>query len=310
VREKDNRPVDPRGYGHAVLSAFWSAVMIVVSKWVMADIDPVSLAALIMTIGAASIAIWTTSRGGWRCMATLGGAGWKWTFGLSAFFFFVILGSLVAIQMMDPTVVAFVSRTETLVAVLLGVWFFGERFTRVEAIGGAFVLAGIVVIRYSGGLEVESGFWIALASAVGFGFAEATAKKTVSIVDPYAFALVRNLFLGAAFTAVAVSTSGFRTPSEPLGWIAVAGVGVSGPFLGRVHFLKALQMIHISKTALVNQALPVWVALLSFLLLRTVPSTREWLGGAVVVAGCVLLILGRTSQPRAADGPAAARPGM
>jgi drug/metabolite transporter (DMT)-like permease len=292
-----------RGYGHAVLSAFWSAVMIVVSKWVMTDIDPISLAALIMFIGAVAVAAWMAARRGWACLSTLRGQGWKWSLGLSALFFFVIISSLYAIRMMDPTVVAFVSRVETLVAILLGVWFFGERFTRREAIGAAFVVIGVVALRYAGGIAIERGFWIILFASIGFGIAEALAKKTVSIVDPFAFALVRNIVLGIACFAVAMARpSGLSLPQDGLGWLAVAGIGVSGPFLGRVHFLKALQMIHISKTALVNQALPIWVALLSFFLLNTVPSQREWLGGAAVILGCVLLILGRGRPARDLEG--------
>lgn len=288
-----------RGYGHAVLSSFWSAVMIVVSKWVMTDVDPVSLASLIMSFGAVAIAAWLTARRSWACLSTLRGAGWKWSVGLSTLFIFVILGTFVAIEIMDPTVVAFLSRVETLVAILLGFWFFGERFTRKEAVGAVFVVLGVVALRYAGGIAIERGFWIILLASIGFGVAEALAKKTVTIVDPLAFSLVRNLILGIAFFVLAsAGTRGFNTPHDALGWIAVAGIGVSGPFLGRVHYLKALQVIHISKTALVSQALPIWVALLSFFILRAVPSEREWLGGVAVLLGCILLVVGRARPAR------------
>jgi len=63
--------------------------------------------------------------------------------------------------------------------------------------------------------------------------------------------------------------------------------------LGRVHYLKALKLIHISKTALVNQAQPVWVAVLALIFLQTMPSEKEWVGGIAVIAGSTLLILGR-----------------
>lgn len=287
-----------RGYGHAVLAAFWSAVMIVVSKWAMREIDPVSLAALIMSAGAFATAAWITARRGWSCVLTLRGDGWKWALGLSFFFVVIIVASLYAISLMDATVVAFVSRVETLVAILLGVWFFSERFTRKEAVGAVFVAVGVVVLRYAGGIAIERGFWIALSSSIGFGVAEAMAKKTVSIVDPFAFALFRNIVLGVSCSAIALARpTGFNVPQETLGWLAVVGIGISGPFLGRVHFLKALQMIHISKTALVGQALPIWVALLSYFVLQTVPSQREWLGGCVVILGCTLLIIGRGRSP-------------
>ena len=65
--------------------------MIVVSKWVMTDIDPISLAALIMSIGAVAVAAWMAARRGWACLSTLRGQGWKWSLGLSALFFFVII---------------------------------------------------------------------------------------------------------------------------------------------------------------------------------------------------------------------------
>jgi drug/metabolite transporter (DMT)-like permease len=200
---------------------------------------------------------------------------------------------------MDPTVVAFVSRVETLVAILLGVWFFGERFTRKEALGAVFVMAGVVALRYAGGIAVERGFWIILLASVGFGVAEALAKKTVSIVDPYIFALVRNMFLGSMCFAIALARpGGLQVPQETLGWLAVVGIGVSGPFLGRVHFLRALQIIHISKTALVSQSQPIFVALVSFFVLSTIPSQREWIGGVIIILGCVLLIAGR-GRPKA-----------
>jgi drug/metabolite transporter (DMT)-like permease len=277
-----------------VLSAFWSAVMLTLSKWSMYELDPVSLVALIMLFGAAAVGVWISITRGWACMATLRGVGWKWTLGLTAFFFFVMYGTFVGLQLLDPTIVAFLSRVETLVAIALGVWLFGERFTRVEIVGATFVILGILALRYSGGIAIERGFWIVLAASVGFGVAEVIAKKTVTIVDPLAFSFVRNLLLGAGFmAAAAVRSRGMMFPGETLGWLVIAAIAISGPFLGRVHYLKALQRIHISKTALISQSQPIWVALLAFIVLRTVPAEREWLGGAIVLLGCVLLVMGR-----------------
>lgn len=291
------------GYAHATLSAFWSAVMITLSKWSMAELDPISLAALIMIFAAAAIAVWLSFTGGWKCLATLKGDGWKWTVGLSALFFFVIYGTFVAINLMDPTIVAFVSRTETLVTILLGVWIFGERFNRLEGIGAIFVVLGVVGLRYVGGVAVERGFWIILASSVGFGIAEAIAKKTVTIVDPIAFSLARTVILGAAFTVVAlVNDDGLILPSQSLGWLAIIAIAISGPFLGRVHFLKALQKIHISKISIVTQSQPIFVALLALVILQTIPTQREWLGGAAILVGCAMLVLGRERPRRLGNG--------
>ena len=283
-----------RGYVHATLAAFWTAVQIAVAKWVLAETDPISLLSLSMTIAAVVLMIWLVFPQRRRRLNTLRGAGWKWTAGLSVLFFFTLLGAFTAIRLLDPTVVSFVSRVETLIAVFLGVVFFRERFTRLEVAGSALVVVGVVAIRYSGGISVERGFWLILAASAGFGVAEVLAKKAVSVVDPLAFAAGRNLFLGIAFLALAgLRSGGPDLPDDPLMWLAITATAISGPVLGRIHFLKALQMIHISKTVLVNQSQPIWVALVAFTIMRQVPSQREWLGGAIVLAGCMMLIAGR-----------------
>jgi drug/metabolite transporter (DMT)-like permease len=279
------------------MAAFWSAVQIAVSKWILTEIDPLSLLALDMSIAAIALVIWLWASQPRRRLATLRGPGWKWTAALSVLFFFTLLGSFMAIELLDPTVVSFVSRVETLVAVILGVTFFRERFTRIEVIGGALVVVGIAAIRYSGGISIERGFWFILVASIGFGIAEVLAKKAVTIVDTLAFTGLRNALLAIAFLAVAgARPGGIATPDRPLMWLGIAVVAFSGPVLARVHFLKALQMIHVSKTVLINQSQPIWVALLAFALLRQIPTQREWLGGALVLAGCVILIAGRQKQ--------------
>jgi drug/metabolite transporter (DMT)-like permease len=269
-------------------------VQIAVSKWVLKEIDPVSLLALCMSIAAVVLMIWLGVSSNRRRLETLRGPGWKWTAGLSVLFFFLLLGAFIAIQLMDPTVVSFVSRVETLVAVILGVVFFRERFTKLEWAGGLLVILGVVAIRYSGGIAVERGFWLILFASAGFGVAEVLAKKAVTIVDPLAFTCGRNILLGIAFLSVAgLRPSGLAIPSDPVIWLGIVAAALSGPVLARVHFLKALQMIQISTTVLVNQSQPIWVALVAFTLLRQIPSEREWLGGAIVLAGCIMLIRGR-----------------
>jgi len=279
---------------HALLAAFWSAVYIAMAKWVLAEIDPISLLALNLPIAAVVLMFWLGTPSSRRRLAGLKGPGWKWTAGLSVLFFFTLLGTFTAIDLMDPTVVSFISRFETLVAVFLGVVFFRERFTKFEGAGSALVVIGVIAIRYSGGISVERGFWLILLASAGFGVAEVLAKKAVSIVDPLAFAGGRNLLLATAFLAVAVlRPSGLDVPRDPLVWLGITATAISGPVLGRIHFLKALQMIHISKTVLVNQSQPIWVALVAFGIMRQIPSQREWLGGLLVLAGCAILIAGR-----------------
>jgi drug/metabolite transporter (DMT)-like permease len=60
--------------------------------------------------------------------------------------------------------------------------------------------------------------------------------------------------------------------------------------MGRILYMKSLMYLPVSKVAVINQFQPVWVALLASIFLHTLPSLREWIGGILIITGCMLLV--------------------
>ena len=73
----------------------------------------------------------------------------------------------------------------------------------------------------------------------------------------------------------------------------VVGVGIGGSVFARLTFLYALKHIEVSKSMLVRQMQPIFVFILSFTTLGLLPTPRELIGGALILAGCTVMIGGR-----------------
>jgi drug/metabolite transporter (DMT)-like permease len=84
----------------------------------------------------------------------------------------------------------------------------------------------------------------------------------------------------------------------------VIGLAVSGPVIGRFLYMKSLSLMPVSKAALILQFQPIWVAVIAGVLIGTIPSPKEWFGGALIIAGCILLVR-RARGSRQADSPVA-----
>lgn len=198
----------------------------------------------------------------------------------------------IGIKHLDPTVAAFISRLQTVVAILLGVWILKERFKLLEAIGGLAVLAGVIVIRISFDLSLSYWFWIMVLSGVLFGVTEIFAKQSVRSLSPIPLNFLRNSVIALVFLIDVSFTQGSLLDFQGLLWCVVA-IGLLGPFLSRLCFLYALSYIDVSKAVLVNQLQPFFVAATAFVAIGMIPTLREWLGGILILGGCATMIGGR-----------------
>jgi drug/metabolite transporter (DMT)-like permease len=197
---------------------------------------------------------------------------------------------------------------EVPITVLLGVIILKERFTGWEIIGGILVTFGAVVMKYHAPPSLSQGFWWIIFSSGCFGLMEALAKMKIKDVPPSIFLTVRNpivviLLGGLGFlhlkgvVTLPFSPEFLKLPDDPAKWILITVVtGFTGSFGARILYLYALIHIEVSKTALVNQTQPLFVAVLSMLFLTIYPTSREVAAAVLILTGCVLLIQRRSRR--------------
>lgn len=203
-----------------------------------------------------------------------------------------IWGYWAGIQRMDPSLATLLNRTEVVVAIMLGMIFLRERFTKLEAFGVFLSIVGIIIMRLTLRMEYSSGFWLVLGGAFFFGITEFFSKIAVRYVAPLILGYVRNVILAVmywiAFAAIGQGYGGFSHV-----WIGVIAVGVVGPVAARLLYLHALKRLELSKVAVISQSQPVFVIIIAGLFLHEIPTFREVTGGILLTAGCLIMIAAR-----------------
>ncbi|MFH2001513.1 MAG: DMT family transporter [Planctomycetota bacterium] len=279
------------GYVYAFLCSFCSALMIILIKWVEHSLPALSVLLLSQGIAGVTLSAIVFTGDGRDRLKKICSRDWFRMAGLSLLYLVAYWTLFAALRLLDPTVATFLGRTEVLVTILFAMLFLGERFSRYEIAGSVFVLAGLVTIRYTGGVEISRGFVLCMISALFWGVTEGLAKVLVRTVGPLLFAWTRSWMLFICFLPLAaLSGEGIRLPMGAHAWAALIGLSLVGPVLGRLLYMKSLSLIPVSKAALINQLQPVWVAVMAACFLGTWPSAEEWIGGGLILAGCFFLV--------------------
>lgn len=215
--------------------------------------------------------------------------------GFSTILFFL------AIRLIDPAVASFFDRSETLFAVLLGFWLFGERLARLELAGMIVLFAGTVVLTYTSGQMAALGAVLVFAANFLYALGLALVKSRLGEMDAGALTGLRAVFGLPILIGHALIIGGWHIPEA----VQIAGIFAGaflGPFIGHMLYYRSLQYIELSKASLLHASQPLFVAFFSLLVFGTLPGVRQWFGGALVLLGIYLLLVGRSPLPLGHDG--------
>lgn len=135
-------------------------------------------------------------------------------------------------------------------------------------------------------------FWWALLSAFFAGLTAILAKIGVSGIDSNLATAVRTtvilLFAWAVFLATGTPHSLFRLSSRTWLFLILSGFATG---LSWLCYFRALQLGPASRVAPVDKLSVVFAIALAAILLREPLAWPQWLGGALIVSGAVILAL-------------------
>jgi len=283
---------DNIGYGLAFASAFFSAVATVLGKWNLQYVSVLAMNGMIFTIATIVFSIIVVPRRGLAGSFRMSKQGWLWTILFAVTSWLAIWLFWLGVHEMDPSLASLLNRSEVLVAILLGVVFLKERFSRRESIGTLLALAGIIVMRLTLRFEYSDGFLFVLVGSVFFGITEFVSKIAVRHVDPTMLAFVRNSILALMYWVTALAYKADFS-MERGSWIGIIALGLIGPVAARWIYLLALKRLDLSKVAISSQIQPAYVLLLAALFLGVIPTIRESVGGVLLLAGSLMLVSGK-----------------
>jgi drug/metabolite transporter (DMT)-like permease len=200
-----------------------------------------------------------------------------------------------AINLGDPTLVAFFSRSETIYSVALGALLLGERMLVHQWLGAAITIVGAGVMTWRGGTVVGLMLLITLASNLFLSLSTLIAKRHVRAVPPLLLGVIRTSLMLLLMVGIAFAAGELAWPSaKTLVWIV--GGAFFGPFLSYVLFYKGLVYLDLGKTVVIRSTQPLFVAIYSFALFGTFVTAQQFAGGVMMLAGVFLMLWQRNRK--------------
>ena len=200
-----------------------------------------------------------------------------------------------------PGLVSVVQQTQVVFVAAASAVLLGERITLRFGVGVGVALAGFAVMRLPlgdvAGAAPPTGLLWAVVSALCFGLMLVITRAVIQRIDPVLVNAIR-LWLAAAVIAVLPGRIAGALALDPITWGLAASAAFLGPFLSRLSLMYAARHLPASRAALLALATPVFAFGFGFAALGLVPTLRELLGGALILAGIALPLLERAAQAR------------
>ena len=219
---------------------------------------------------------------------------WGLAVGLAALTLLGNLASALAIRGLTPALLTVAQRGEIILVALLAWPLLRERPDRPFWLGAAVAGVGLVIVHPFDAADARAvGLAWAGLSVLAFGGMVVLTRHFIHRVDPARVNGLR-LWLSVAlwFAWYGVPPALLETTPAQAGYTALAAF--CGPFAGRLAMMTSSRYLPARLTTLATLAAPPLTLLLGLLVLSELPTPREIVGGAVMLAGIAIPVVGRS----------------
>ncbi|MEZ4289277.1 MAG: DMT family transporter [Myxococcota bacterium] len=219
---------------------------------------------------------------------------------LAAFTLFGNVASARAIAVLSPALLNVLLRAEVLLVAVFAWAMLGERVDRRFWLGAGIALVGLLVIQghpaeIATRAFLTSGAGLAIGAAACFSMLAVVTRRFIHAIDPVVVNALR------LWMAVALWFPFYEAPrldALPREQVLYAGLAaVLGPFASRLCLMLSARHLAARVTTLASLTAPAITLGLAWLLLSDWPKPNELIGGAILVAGIAIPLLGRRRRP-------------
>ena len=215
--------------------------------------------------------------------------------------FFLAIGVLVgantymgfaAVQYVDPGTASLLSRTSVLFGVALGMMWLGERLARVEVIGAALAIAGVVAVSLQPGDHFRRGSLLVIASTALYAVHAAIVKRYGGDI-PFGQFMFFRVAAVAAVLVVLVSARGDAVWPTPVAWGWLWLSAIVNVVVSRGLYYLALRRLDMSVLTIILTLTPVVTWIWSIVLFGSRPRGQEIAGGVATLLGVLVVTWSR-----------------
>ncbi len=209
-----------------------------------------------------------------------------------------------AVAYIDAGTAAMLGKSTILFGLGFGIFWLGDRLSRLQIIGSAIAILGLVVITFQPGDFMRLGALLIISSTLLYSFHTALSKRYGQEMDLTNFFFYRLLFTSIVLLLIVGGTGNLGLPSSPTAWLILIAAGTVDVVISRSLYYTALRRLNMSVFSVMLTAGPVAAVLWSFLLFQTFPTPQQLIGGVGVLLGVALVtsapLLERRHRQRAA----------
>lgn len=194
----------------------------------------------------------------------------------------------------DPSVTSFLGNLFPVFLSILGITFLKERFTLIESLGAMIALAGAFAISYSGDMSWSKffipGTGFVVINTLFAATVSVIVKKNVQKASPEVFNLNSNGWIFLFFLFY------FLQSGQPLAIPVVAFRNIAlgaffGSFIGLLSFFYSYRYIAASRSSIIQSLKGIFVLIIAYFFFGNFPLPVQLWGGAVTIAGVVIMTL-------------------
>ncbi|MDJ0377447.1 DMT family transporter [Cryobacterium sp. PH31-L1] len=179
-----------------------------------------------------------------------------------------------------------------LVSVAIAAGVFGERLTVLKIVGSAIALSGVVLVAVArSGVTLSSAAWILVAAMVVQGAYHPLTKPLLKRYTGLEVATYGMIAGTVMLLPVLPFTLSQLVQADAAAWLAAIYLGLLPSALGFVLWGYAVARLPLVASTSLLYLVPPVAVLIAFIWLGELPLVAELVGGAVVIAGVVLMSL-------------------
>ncbi len=273
----------PMGVSYAILAAMLFGSTTPVAKFIIRDIHPVILAAILYLGSGVGLFLTRWITGSRSREAALQRSSMPWLLGA------ILFGGILApvllmagLKLTPASSASLLLNLEGVFTALIAWVTFRENFDRRIAIGMAFIVVGGIVLTCQGEarMELSWGAVLIVLACICWGLDNNFTQK-VSSSDPYQVASIKGLVAGIFNLAVSASLGAAHCPLAHALWGLL--LGFFGYGLSLAFFVISLRHIGTARTGAYFSFAPFWGTILSILILNE-PITGNLLTAGILMA--------------------------
>ena len=273
-----------------VILAVLDSVHFVFAKLLLHHISPYASVFYIMVVASLQVGIYGFFRGRIR-FGTL----------FKNLWFFLSIGVLIgistiinyeAVAFIDPGTASLLARAPILMSLGLGIFWLGERLTKLQGGGAVLALCGVMIISFQPGDYLRLGSLLILVSAFMYALHTAIVKRYGEDMDFVEFFFFRLLSIAVVLFFIAAGRNALVWPGATA-WGLMLVIATVDVVISRALFYLVLRRVKMSVFSTVLTLSPVAAVLWTFLLFDIAPTVQQLLGGIGVILGVYMVTIKR-----------------